>query len=236
MAYDVTASFQSEAVKIEGSHPVDMYVVNASYSGADYLYFVDAPQDIYGFMLNASGNVTATEQLYTGLPITRGALDTNVQGEVGGVSITIPNTDRAMESVIQNYDYLRGCDVHVISTFATYLPSGSSTYYIGTAADHNAIMKEKLFIDSSTSDENVVTFSCKPKFTIKSVPIPRRKFVLTCWWAQDGNYGGTECGANATVVASWTTCDGTLSSCKERRNQHRFGGFPSIPRKGITII
>ena len=47
--------------------------------------------------------------------------------------------------------------------------SGSSTYYIGTAADKNLFQKEKMFVDTTSSDENAVTFSCKPKFTIKEV-------------------------------------------------------------------
>ena len=64
MAYNVTATFSREQVKIEGTFPVDMYVVNASPTGVEYLYFVNSNQDIYGFQLNASGDVTATEELY----------------------------------------------------------------------------------------------------------------------------------------------------------------------------
>lgn len=236
MAYNVTASFSSEQIKTDQVYPVEMYVVNASYSGADYMYYIDSGQDVYGFQLNASGNLTATEQLYTGLPIKRSDLSTNTQGEVSGVTVTIPNTDRAMESIIQNYNYLRGCDIHIIAGFAKYLPSGSTIYHIGTTADKNSFQKERLYVDNTVSDENVVSFTCKPKFTIKSIPLPRRKFTRLCWWAKDNGFGGTECGANATQVASWVTCDGTLTDCKKRKNAERFGGFPGVPRRGITII
>ena len=126
MPYNVTATYTKEAAKLEGTYPVDMYVLNASLSGWEPLYYVNLNQDIIGFSLNASGNITNNATVYTGLPIERGDLGTNTSGEIGEVSITIPNTNRVIESIIQNRKYLRGRDVHIVSGFARHLPASGT--------------------------------------------------------------------------------------------------------------
>lgn len=237
MTYNVTATFGAEQVKVEGTKPIQMYVVNASYSGTDYYYYARYNQDVYGFQMNASGNLTATEQLYTALPLKSDDVKTNLQGEIDTFSISVPNTDRAMESLIQNRRYLRGCDVYQIVGFSKYLPSGATAYHIGTSGDKRAFIKEKFYVDSTTSDENVVKFDCKPKFVIKNIPIPRRTFSRQCSWALLGRYLGSECNPLASInSASYPTCDGTLDNCRERGNEKRFGGWPSIPSRGIAVL
>jgi len=237
MTYNVTATYTTEAAKREGAHPIDMYVVNASLSGWEPLYYANINQDIYGFTLNSTSNLTNTETLYSGLPISRSDIDTNVAGEIGEISVTVPNTDRVMESVIQGRQYLRGRDIHVISGFAKHLPSGVTANHIGTSPDRHAFMKEKMYIDSVTSNEQVVVFTCRSKFNIKNVVLPKRSFYKECTWAIMGNYLGSECDPQDTInTASYPTCDGTLDNCRQRHNSGRFGGFPSIPRRGIVLV
>jgi len=237
MSYDFSASFRVEQAKEEGSFLVDMYVVNASYSGWDPMYYANINQDIYGFQMNASGNLVATEQLYTGLPIERNSLSNNTDSEVPEVSISIPNVDRTIEGVIQNYNYLRGRDIYILSGHTKFLPAGSSANHIGEVDDNNNFLVEKFFVDSTTSSSESVTFSCKPKFILRSAVFPSRKYSRECAWALMGKYGGTECDPNASInTASFPTCDGTLKECEERHNKHRYGGFPSVPRRGIIIV
>lgn len=233
--YPVTASLSSEQIKLENTRLVDMYVINASLSGIEYAYYINNNQDVYGYELNASGNLTATEVLYTGLPITKEAISNNIQGEIPSFSISIPNVDRSIESIIQNYGYLRGRDIHIIVGFAKYLPTGSTAYHIGEVADKNSFIKEKMFIDAPSSDNTMVSLACRPKFDIKAAVIPSRKYMNKCAWAISDRYLGTECRASVNS-ASFPTCDGTLTSCKERDNEARFGGFTSIPSKGYSIL
>ena len=233
MTYDVSASFSQEQAKLEGSFPLNLYVINSSISGTDYLYFANLNQDVYGFTMDASGNLTDAEQLYTALPLQQSDFEMSSDGQIPSLDISVPNVDRAMESVIQNNDYLRGCEMYIITTFSTYLPSGAGDAgYIGSSADRHACMKEKLFIDSTTSNEEVVTFTCKPKFVIDNMTLPRRRFSRECNW----EYGSAECNVSTTMIASYTDCDYTLHDCKLRQNEERFGGFPGIPNRGIIIV
>jgi lambda family phage minor tail protein L len=231
MAYSVTATYQKEAVKLSGTFPVDMYAINATPTGdtPDYRYYINNNYNVYGFQLNATGEVTSSEQLYTGLPIKREPIQSNLEGEIAGLSITVPNTDRVVEALIQNYNYLRGCDVHILSFFAKHLPSGAGADYIGETADHNAGMKEKYYIDTVSANEEAVTFTCKSKFNINKISIPGRKFTRECSW----NFSATgDCSASATQTASWVTCNKTISDCRKRHNEARFGGYSSIPIQG----
>ena len=60
MSYNVNASVSQEQAKISGTFPIDMYVINASQSGTDYLYYANLNQDVYGYALNATGAVSYT--------------------------------------------------------------------------------------------------------------------------------------------------------------------------------
>ena len=234
MSYDTNASFSAEQAKISGSFPIDMYVINASLSGKDYRYYWNGNQDVYGFQLNATGDLSAAQIIYEGLPIERSDIESNTNSEVPEITLSVPNTDRVIESVIQENDYLRGADIHFISTFKKFLPSGATATYVGSVPDHTTSVKEKMFVDGVSSNESAVTFSCKPKFVIRNVILPGRRFERLC---QHKNYLGTECDPLGSInSASYTTCDFTTVNCRERQNLERFGGFPSIPRKSILIV
>uniref|UniRef100_A0A6M3KHL7 Putative tail protein n=1 Tax=viral metagenome TaxID=1070528 RepID=A0A6M3KHL7_9ZZZZ len=237
MSYDLTATFHSETKKIDNITPLDMVIVNASYSGEEYYYYVNNNQNVIGYILNASGNLGATETTYTALPVDIGAFQTNITGETPSVSITVPNVDRVVESLIQTKNYLRGCAAYHLRCFAKHLPSGATAYHVGTSPDIHAVIKEKLYIDTTASNENVVTFTCKPKFAIKYAMIPRRTYSRECAWAFTDRYRLTNCDPGASInAASYPLCDGTLKNCRERHNEQRFGGFPAIPSEAIIII
>lgn len=234
MPYDVIATFIEEQVKLEGTHPIEMYVLNASYSGTDFRYYVNNNQDVYGYVLNASGEVGATEQLYTGLPLTRDDVQTNTTAEIGELNVSLPNVDRIMESLIQNNNYLRGNEVIVVTTFAKFLPSGSAAEYIGVTPDYRSHVQEKYYIDSVTSNETQVTFSCRSKFNIRKIILPSRKFTHECAW----DYNSVECSPqfSSDTSATYPTCNYTVENCRQRHNQERFGGWLGIPRDAIFMI
>jgi len=238
MSYSVDAAISSEMVKIDSTFPIEMFVINASLSGWEPMYYVNLNQDIFGFEMNASGNLVATDsQTYIGLPVQRDIISNSTDGQIAEITISIPNTDRVVESVIQSKEYLRGREVHIITGFAKHLPSGATAKHIGSSPDRFAVMKEKLYVDSTTSDENVVSFSCKPKFVIKNMILPGRLYSRVCAWAFKDKYRETECDPDSNISATtFPHCDGTLDNCRARNNESRFGGFPSIPSRGIVII
>jgi lambda family phage minor tail protein L len=237
MTYDVNATMRQEMSKVEGAFPIDMYVINASPTGTDYLYYVNQNQDVVGYQLNASGEVINSTTLYNAVYSERGDLSSNIEAEITSVSISIPNVDRSIESIIQHNNYLRGCEVYIISTFAKHLPSGSGANYVGSDPDYRACLKEKFYIDSVTSNEESVTFDAKSKFDIRNIVLPGRTYSVECQWALRGYYRETECDPNGNISATtFPDCDGTLENCRERDNSERYGGFISIPKRGFVVL
>jgi len=237
MVYSITATFQEEEVKLTGNTLIDMFVVNASQSGWDPLYYANWNQDIVGYSLNATGDVLPATTTYTGLPINRESLSSNIEGEISGLSISIPNVDRVVESVIQDQDYLRGRDIYILTMFSKHLPVGTDAKFIGTDPDYRSHIKEKYFVDSTYSDEDQVSFSVKSKFELRKIILPNRFYSLECQWNLRGDYLSSTCDYSGGInSASYPTCDGTLENCRERNNESRFGGFPTIPRRGIIIV
>jgi phage-related protein len=236
MVHDVTATFSTEQAKREGAYPIDMYIVNASPTGTDYMYYVNLNNDVVGYELNATGDVTSATTVYNRAWIDRDSIVSNTQEEIEGVSISIPNVDRAMESIIQSKNYLRGRDVYIVTFFADNLPSGDAAKFIGASPNHQSHIKEKYYVDNVDTNEQAVIFHCKSKFDIKYIQIPGRKFTHECQWYIKGLYLASECDYNGSInSASYPTCDGTLTNCTERGNEKRFGGFISIPSRRITI-
>jgi lambda family phage minor tail protein L len=209
-----------------------MFVVNASPSSVDYLYYVNNSQNVKGWQLDNDGDLTDTEQEYTGFPVTYNTIQNNTTGEISGVEVTIPNVNRSIESVIQDYNYLRGCEVYIIYGFADNLPSGSEDAHIGTNPDYRSFIKEKFYVDSCTSNQDNVTFSCKSKFNIQNIVIPGRKYARECQWS----YLGSECNPLSTVAHTATVCDKTLKDCKYHENEARFGGFPSVGDRTLRVL
>ena len=237
MAYNVSTTFGESQVKVDNVFPLEMYCINASQSGWLPMYYANINQDIIGYTVTVNGTVTNTEVLYTGLPIKTGSIKSDIQGETAGIDISVPNTNRVIESIIQSQNYLRGCEAYILLTYADYLPTGSTADYIGVDPDHLACIKEKFYIDSCTSNKEVVTFTLKNKLNIKGITVPQRIYSNECYWAMSNKYRGTECLGNGSINATtYPTCDGTLEQCRERSNVARFGGFPSVPSRGIVIL
>ena len=142
MPYSVTATFAEEQVKVEGVQPINMYALNASLSGVDWIYYTNYNQDIRGWGLDNNGDLQATPTVvYNGLPIAQDSVTTNTGGEIPEVNVGIPNVNRAIEAIIQDQQYLRGREIHLMTTFAKHLPSGGTAYHIGTVPDRHAVLK-----------------------------------------------------------------------------------------------
>jgi len=235
--YSVTATFSESQAKVDDIYPIDFYAINASLTGYDMIYYADVNQDTIGYGVSSEGNMTATTVTYIGLPIARNAVQNNISGEIPGIEISIPNTDRTIEALLHSYNYLRGCEIYIILYFADNLPSGNTASYIGTDPDRLSCVKEKFYIDSCTSNAQTVTLNAKSKFNIQNIVVPRRTYARECHWALTDNYLGDEClGTGSISAIDFPTCDGSLDSCRKRNNEARFGGFPSVPKKGLVIL
>jgi lambda family phage minor tail protein L len=228
----VTVVSISETVMVVSESIVTENNVKAQF--ANYQYFIDNLFNVFFFKMQSDALIN-TNQEYVRARIKRDNVKLGLQGEKNAIGVTFSNVDRVLESYVQNREYLRGCNIFIITAIKKYFPTGSGYRYIGTSSDKNSCMKERYYIDSVTSSEMEIKFVCSHKFSLREVQIPRRTYGRTfCSWAE--NYAGEECDPDDSInTVTYPTCDGSLMQCRARNNSRRFGGFPGIPKSGAII-
>ena len=185
--------------------PINLYIL-ADYDGAGTdLRYAEYKTD-----------VTFDSLVYTAFPIAMEAVTENVQGEVDAVRIRVANVSRLIQYYLENYD-LRGKKITIKQVWANKL------------AQTTNLITYVYYIDKYTSSEKVVEFTCLSKFDVADVELPFGKFLRgVCRW---GVFGGAECGYGGAE----TSCNRTMSRCRELGNVARFGAFPSIPTQRTFI-
>jgi lambda family phage minor tail protein L len=143
------------------------------------------------------------------------------EGEIPRVDLRIPNVNRDIESYLQEYDrYVKQngpADIEV----TIYIVSSA------TLDDPTPVVSHDYILIQPISAADYVTF------TLGAPNIYRKRFPLnrilknSCRF----KFKSDRCGYTGTA----TTCNKTLSRCRELDNSTRFGGFPGVGRGGLTI-
>ena len=129
-----------------------------------------------------------------------------------------------------------GAKLKVITTLAKYLDA--ENFSTGNSTASNEAKEQLWYIEQKTSENaNAVTFELSNPIDFEGLKIPVRQISNYCNWAAFGNYRGEECqymGAEMFTDKDIPTdnpaldrCRGRLSSCRVRKNELRFGGFPA---------
>lgn len=112
---------------------------------------------------------------------------------------------------------------------AAFIPASPEdelvSYCPNPAKDSSACIEDAFVIDSYSYDENVCGFTLDPAVNL-SVKLPRRKFYPnSCQWKYRDAH---TCKYTGPDPVGQTGCSKTLSACKSRGNQARYGAFPGI--------
>lgn len=161
-------------------------------------------------------NVTFDGQEYVAFPITHDTVSENASGEIDSLQVKVSNVSRLIQSYLEVYD-LRNKKVMIRLVWKDRLS------YPDDKLDFN------YFIDSYTASSTVVDFTLLPKTDLLGSMLPARTYSRNyCQW----KFKSTECGYSG----SETSCGKTKARCKELSNYVRFGGFPSIPTRQISVV
>lgn len=156
-------------------------------------------------------------------PFDIGELNEEGKGELPQWEIKLDNRQRVIERYLQDYDqYLKingiegneiKCECHVVNTKDLLNPEPVKTVYF------------ELSQPSTTPELATFTLAADSPFNIVT---PKRRFIKTfCYW----KFKGIECGYSGAE----TTCDKTLTRCKQLNNSPRFGGFPGVGVGGVRL-
>jgi len=169
------------------------------------------------YVVNNSENITFVGQEYTALPFSISLPKQSSAGEMHSTELTLEDVAGALRRYIKllNGGYGTTVRLRVINT-----------EYMDTESDYSDLDVDFELLDVSSDQDGNLSFSLgAPNLMRQSFP-PFRYLANNCAWAS--RYGGYECKASAATLATYPTCAGTLTDCRERSNSANFGGHPGL--------
>ena len=167
-------------------------------------------------------------------------LEMRSDGKASAPTLSMTNNIGGIQNAVSAYclqfSDFAGAKLKVITTLAKYLDAEN---FSGGNATASSEAKDQLwYIEQKTSENaQAVTFELSNPVDFEGLRIPVRQISNYCNWAAFGNYRGEECqymGAEMFTDKDIPTdnpaldrCGGRLSSCRVRKNELRFGGFPA---------
>ena len=204
------ATFLKAKDTMSNASPITLYTVEVPSTATLYYCEYTDGQSVSYFLPASS-----TAQTYTPAPITYEAIQSNIQGEVDNLVLTLSNVDKTIQSYLHNYDALRGAKVNIITVFK------------GGLTDWQANQTDTFYIDGVELSTQAARFSLTSKFNVQRVTLPMRHFRRDqCQWT----FKSDDCGYAGAIAG----CSKTLASCADCDNLARFGGFPSIPHPRVV--
>jgi len=147
------------------------------------------------------------------------------KGEIPKVTVKISNISRAMEFYVQQYDTY--CKTYGYSPIDVYI------YVVNTkviADDVTAApeVEHQFELVQPTMDAKWATFDLGAANPFNRRFPQGRLLKNFCRWRA---FKGSRCG----YIGAATSCDRTLTQCRDYGNSERFGGFPGAGFGGIHV-
>lgn len=239
------SALSQESQKLSLSAPIALYRLDATAAGAAVYYFVkDSEADGAG--------VTFGGQLYRAIDIVLDGFEVNAGGVLPTPKMQIANSDLLIQSLVNTYGDLAGCELRRVRTFHRFIDGQPE-------ADPTAYMGPDVFRIERKSDENAVYIEWELSAAIdqEGKLLPGRQFIrdvctrryrrydpINPKAATDGFVYPTIFPCPYTASPSFTTvgapttaandkCGRKLSDCKLRfgdNNALPMGAFPGIGR------
>ncbi len=134
--------------------------------------------------------------------------------DIPQINLTFYDINRVFIPLLEQYKGCTGANVIIRIVDSKYL------------SDTIPKLEELMEItDSTVTDQAVVKISLGAE-NLLNLRIPRNRYLKNnCRF----DFKGSLCGYNGTAGS----CNRTFARCKELLNQKRFGGFPSVGKKGF---
>lgn len=185
-------------------------------------------------------NIIWQGQTFEPMALEVSGLEMRSDGKASAPTLSMANHIGGIQNAVSAYclqfSDFAGAKLKVITTLAKYLDAEN---FSGGNATASSEAKEQLwYIEQKTSENaSAVTFELSNPIDFEGLRIPVRQISNYCNWAAVADYRGEECqymGVEMFTDKDIPTdnpaldrCGGHLSSCRVRKNELRFGGFPA---------
>lgn len=155
-------------------------------------------------------NITWDGRAWRAFPFNLGDITGNSNNEIPNLQIQISNTTREIQAILEATDGAAGVKIEVILIHTTHA---------------EAIWRGTYAVLYAACDQDWATFTCGLEYpTTARRPIEAyQKYI--CRFI----YGDIKCNIADATKTIYPTCSKTISDCKTRGNQARFGGELNIP-------
>lgn len=182
--------------------------------------FLPSTTDIIRIVAN-NEDITWNGNVYQRFPFEVEEISESSTAETTQLQIKVSNVDNIVGSYVREYHRWTKTNIFVPISVNFYLLNSKDL------ENTNPAYKTKLTLAKPTIDHKEVIFTVSARDLFRSRTPQYRMFPNSCRWG----FKSTQCGYNGAE----TKCDKTLKRCKELNNSPRFGGFPTIGRKGVSV-
>lgn len=158
-------------------------------------------------------DVTWNGHLYQAFPFTLGEVSETTDGSEPNVDLQVDNTSRALQSVVEAANGANNYPVIIRVVNTENLNSSTPE------------LEEYFTVQKTTVTEKFITFTLGCEYSARTRRPMNRYMKNNCPF----KFKGIRCGYNGAN----TSCDHSLTDCRNNNNSTRFGGFPGIDQKGV---
>ena len=171
-------------------------------------------------IVNNNENIVWNGKTYQAFPFELKEFNEATSGEVSEFTLEVGNANNVIGTYIRQYDaYVKNNGFQAITVSLHVLNTNNLSSALSEITHETTLTKP------TVSYQNV-TFLLGG-INAYNKTIHRKMYKNNCAW----NFKGVKCG----YIGTATTCNKTLARCKQLSNQKRFGGFPTIGNRGISL-
>jgi phage-related protein len=193
-----------EKNKLVSTHPW-VYLLTVNLGGGDIFKITNNNED-----------VVFQSQTYTAISIKISPIDSNSDGELSHVNLSISNVDRIMQPYLEEHDGGIDAEVNLKIVDLEQLTE-----------DYTELSMDFIILGTSATEE-WVNFTLGAAITIRK-PFPPNTYISNHCMFQPNS---PECGATIDV----TTCKRTINDCRGFNNSARFGGFLGLGKGNARLV
>lgn len=161
-------------------------------------------------------DIVWNSELWTAFPFELEPPKQSSNGELPNFTVRVSNITRTVEGYLEQAGGGVGSDVRIMVIMSEHLNIPTPE------------LDEQFSVQSVSYDESWVSFTLTGAVNLFR-RVPLRRFLKNFCPFQ---YKGPECKA----TSGYAECNKSLSDCRARNNQERFGGEPAIPQGGIYSL
>ena len=172
-------------------------------------------------IVNNNEDVTWNSKTWLKFPFELDEISQSSNAEISQFQIKVGNVKNIIGQYIRQYDAFVKVNGFTAITVVLYIVNSKDL------ANPTAVYSTNLILTTSSLNHLEVSFTVSARDLYRARTPQTRMFPNSCRF----KFKSTLCG----YTGAETSCNKTLSRCRQLLNSKRYGGFPSIGNQGVSV-